>query len=375
MFFFSNTQIPAMKACEITYHNTNCQKDKRSVTSPGAVIRSWHENLCGMGNNWKENNKPSPGNEQFNDWKENLYNLLRVKKKKSWQSFLNGSHLVSKDEWSFIPFTVPDKYRTSWTGNHSKPPQQVEWMYLFSILCMLVFILLPAEHLSVYRGIQQSCHIKQRTATFLWWGMQRWRGAPRTLHMGWRSGTGHSETLFWATCAKVVKSACREPFTAWVLQSQYQSGGQRARGSSGLSDPPTSCGHKPVWLCVAESCSKSVTLSFSPACHRNQAIAASHSCATQTSPWSLFTSEYAKMQMGVYTPNNLENFTGTIQHMHEYTSFMETDAPNQCACTSSIDLASPGVSQSTSTCPTAALEPHTESITPVQWGHQLRQQA
>lgn len=45
------------------------------------------------------------------------------------------------------------------------------------------------------------------------------------------------------------------------------------------------------------------------------------------------------------------------------------------ARTSSIDLASPEVSQSTSTCPTAALEPHTESITPVQWGHQLRQQA
>lgn len=50
-YFFLNTQIPVMKACEITFHNTNCQKDKRSVTSAGAVIRSCHGNLCGMGNN------------------------------------------------------------------------------------------------------------------------------------------------------------------------------------------------------------------------------------------------------------------------------------------------------------------------------------
>lgn len=61
LFLFS--QIPVMKACELTFHDTNCQKDKRPVTSAAAVIRSCHENLCRMGCNWKENNEPSPGNE------------------------------------------------------------------------------------------------------------------------------------------------------------------------------------------------------------------------------------------------------------------------------------------------------------------------
>lgn len=136
-----------------------------------------------------------------------IFKICCVWKNKIVGRFLSGSHLVSKDEWSFIPFAAPDKYRTSWTENPSNRPLQVEGMYPFSILCMLVFILLPIEHLSVYRWIQQSCRIKQRTATFLLWGMQRWRGAARTLHMGWRSGRGHSETLSWATCAEVVKCA------------------------------------------------------------------------------------------------------------------------------------------------------------------------
>lgn len=128
-------------------------------------------------------------------------------------------------------------------------------MYPFSILCMLVFILLPTEHLSVYRWIQQSCRIKQRTATFLLWGMQRWRGAARTLHMGWRSGRGHSETLSWATCAEVVKCA-RGVLHSVSLAVSISQGGQRPGGSSGLSDPTTSRRHKPVWLCAARSWSK-----------------------------------------------------------------------------------------------------------------------
>lgn len=217
-----------MKACEITYHNTNCQKDKRSVTSPGAVICSCHENLCEMGNNWKENNKPSPGNEQFNDWKENLYNLF--KKKNCWQRFLSGSHFVSKDEWSFIPFTVPDKCRTSRTGNHSKPPQQVEWMNLFSILCMLVFILLPAEHLSECCGIQQSCHIKQKNRNIpLERNAKVERGSedsPYGVEIRYRS-LGNT-FLSHLCCCKVVKCACRALHSVSLAES-VSVGGSKSR--------------------------------------------------------------------------------------------------------------------------------------------------
>lgn len=89
--------------------------------------------------------------------------------------------------------------------------------------------------------------------------MQRWRGALWTLHMGWRSGTGHSETLFWATCAGAVKYARRAPHSVSLAVS-VSVGGQRAGGASGHTDPTTSCRHKPVWLRSAGSCSKNLTL-------------------------------------------------------------------------------------------------------------------
>lgn len=57
-------------------------------------------------------------------------------------------------------------------------------------------------------------------------------GAPRTLHMGWRSGTGHSETLFSATCAEVVKFAGRALHSGSLAVS-VSVGGQRAGGAPG----------------------------------------------------------------------------------------------------------------------------------------------
>lgn len=159
----------------------------------------------------------------------------------------------------FPSFAVPGKHRTSWTENHTKPPQRSERVKVPVFNCLralLLFNLLPRDP----AGFSKAVILKQRTATFLLWGMQRWSGAPWTLHMGWRSGTGHLETLFWATCAEVVKFA-RRALHSVSLAVSVSVRGQRAGGASGHADPRASFRHKPVWLHAVGSCGKNLTLS------------------------------------------------------------------------------------------------------------------
>lgn len=246
-----------MKACELTFHNTNCQKDKRFMSSAGAVIRSCHENLCGMGNNWKENNEPSPGNELFKDYKESLKDLWSFSENVGRNRI--GSHLGSKNEWSFLPSQFQVNTETSWTENHTKPPQQRERVNVAVFNCLR-----PPCFQSPALGscrTQQSCRMKQRTATFLLPGMQRWRGAARTLPTGRRSGTGHSKAPFWATCAEAVKLASRALHGVSVAVS-VSVGGQRAGGAPGPAGPGPSLSHKPVRLPAAASRGQNLTDCF-----------------------------------------------------------------------------------------------------------------
>lgn len=160
----------------------------------------------------------------------------------------------------FPSFAVPGKKKKpNFQDRKLKNTSPAEWRSERS--CFQLLTCSPAFQ-SPAQGscrIQPSCGVQQRTAAFLLWGMQRWRGAPWTLHMGWRSGTGHSETLFWATCAEVVKSA-RRALHSVSLAVSVSVGGQRAGGAPAHADPGTSFRRKPGWLGAAGSCSKTLTV-------------------------------------------------------------------------------------------------------------------
>lgn len=158
---------------------------------------------------------------------------------------------------SFVPSQFQVNTKPPGQRNHRKPPQQSEWVNVPVFNCLralLLFNLQPRDPAGFSKAV-----VLNRTAAFLSWGMQRWSGARWTLHMGWRSGTGHSETLSWATCAEVVKLA-RRALHSVSLAVSVSVGGQRAGGASGHADPRTSFRHKPVWLRAAGSCSKNLTL-------------------------------------------------------------------------------------------------------------------
>lgn len=165
----------------------------------------------------------------------------------------------------FRSFAGPGKNQTSRTETHTNPPQRSERVNVPVSNCLRALPLLgllPRDP----AGSSQAVVLKRRTAAFLWWGMQRWRGgegAPRTLPMGWRSGTGHSETLFlsrlcWSCKAGPRSSSQRDSCSFSISPG----GGQRAGGASARADPGAPFRQEPGWLGAAGSRGKRLWRSF-----------------------------------------------------------------------------------------------------------------
>lgn len=95
----------------------------------------------------------------------------------------------------FPSFAGPGKNPTSTTENHTNPPQQSERVNVPVSNCfraLLLFGLLPREPAGSSQAVVLNGEPQHSSGEECGGG----EGAPRTLPMGWRSGTGHSETLF-----------------------------------------------------------------------------------------------------------------------------------------------------------------------------------